>query len=38
MNNDRWLLAVVLVNCVAAAMVVVDGGDSGHCQRRQQWD
>jgi hypothetical protein len=35
-NNDRWLLAVVIVNCVAAAMVVVDGGNSGRCQWRQQ--
>ncbi len=25
-NNDRWLLAVVFVDCVAAVMAVVDGG------------
>jgi hypothetical protein len=30
-NNDRWLLAVVIVDCVAAAMVVVDGRDRGRC-------
>jgi hypothetical protein len=27
MNNDRWLLSVVLVNCLTAAMAIVDGGD-----------
>jgi hypothetical protein len=37
-NNNHWLLAVVIVDCVAAAMVVVNGSDSGHCQRRQRWD
>jgi hypothetical protein len=30
-NNDCWLLVVIVFNCVAAAMVVVDGGNSGHC-------
>jgi len=30
-NNDRWLLAVIVVECAAAVMVVVDGGDSGRC-------
>jgi hypothetical protein len=31
-NNDHWFLAVLIANCVAAAMVVVDGGNSGRCQ------
>jgi hypothetical protein len=30
-NNDRWLLAVVVINCVAEAMVVIDGSNSGCC-------
>jgi hypothetical protein len=30
-KHDRWHLAVVVVNCVAAAMALVDGGNSGHC-------
>jgi hypothetical protein len=33
MNNDCWLLAVIVVNCVAAAMAIVDGGDSGRFRR-----
>ena len=33
-NDDRWLLAVVIVDCAAAAMVVIDGSDS--CGRRRQ--
>ncbi len=32
MNDDRWLLAVIVIKCAAAAMVVVDGGDSGRCR------
>ena len=28
-NDDLWLLAVIIVNCLAAAMMVVDGGNSG---------
>jgi hypothetical protein len=37
-NNNHWLLAVVNVDCVAAAMVVVNGRDSGHHQRWRRWD
>jgi hypothetical protein len=37
-NNDHWLLAVIVVDCVAVAMTVVDGGNSSHCQLWQQWD
>jgi hypothetical protein len=28
---DHWLLVVVVIDCVAAAMVVVNGGNSGRC-------
>ena len=35
-NDNRWLLAVIVVECAAAAMVVVDGGDSGRRRRRPQ--
>jgi hypothetical protein len=28
-NSNRWLLAVVVINSWAAAMMVVDGGNSG---------
>ncbi len=38
MNNDRWLLVVVIANCVAAAMLVVDSINSGCCQRWWQWN
>ena len=27
-NDDRWLLAAIVVECATAAMVVVDGGNS----------
>ncbi len=37
-NNNRWLLAVIIVNCVAAAMAVFDGSDSGHHQWWRQWN
>jgi hypothetical protein len=37
-NSDRWLLVVVVVDCVAAEMVVVDGGESGHYLRWRCWD
>jgi hypothetical protein len=30
-NNDRWLLAVVVVDYVAAAMAFVNGSNSGCC-------
>jgi hypothetical protein len=30
-KHDRWLLAVVIFNCVAVAMVVIDGGNSSYC-------
>jgi hypothetical protein len=36
--NDRWLLAVVVVDYVAAAMAVIDGGDSSHRQRQRRWN
>ncbi len=29
MSNDCWLLAVLIVNCVAAAIAVIDGDSSG---------
>ena len=29
-NDNRWLLAVIIINCAAAAMKYVDTGDSGH--------
>jgi hypothetical protein len=32
------LLVVVIVNCLALAMVIINGGDSGHCQWRRWWD
>ena len=31
-NKDCWLLAVVVINCAAAAMMVVNGGNSGRHQ------
>jgi hypothetical protein len=37
-NTNRWLLMVVVVDCVAAAKMVIDGGDRGHCQWQQMWD
>ena len=33
-NDDCWLLAVGVVECATAAMVVTDCGDSGHCRRQ----
>ncbi len=37
-NNDHWFMAVVIVDCVATAMVVIDGGNNGHLwQRRWDW-
>jgi hypothetical protein len=37
-NNNRWLLAAFIVECVAATMVAVDGSNSGCPLRQQQWD
>ena len=37
MRNDfQWILVVGVVNCAEELMVIVDGGDSGRCQRRQR--
>jgi hypothetical protein len=35
-NDDRWLLAVIVVECAASAMVVIDGGDRGPRRLRRQ--
>ncbi len=37
-NNDRWLLAVVVIDCVAAAMAVIDGRNSSCCWWQWRWD
>jgi hypothetical protein len=37
-NNNCWLLAVVIVDCVTAAMAIVGGSNSGRCRWRRQWD
>ena len=28
-NNDSWLQAAIVINCAAAVMMAINGGDSG---------
>ena len=37
MRNDvQWILVVIVFNCGEELMMIIDGGNSSHCQRQQR--